>query len=67
MALWTIFLFKMMTLYSLPNQIIFRGLDIMMIVLSVLQICVTISFCVLTGKALHKKDEDVKVLYHQHY
>ncbi len=39
----------------------------MMIVLSVLQICVTISFCVLTGKALHKKDEDVKVLYHQHY
>ncbi|XP_058604150.1 membrane-spanning 4-domains subfamily A member 8-like isoform X2 [Onychostoma macrolepis] len=40
--------------------IIFRGLDIMMIVLSVLQLCVTISFSVLTGKALHKEDEDVK-------
>ncbi len=46
---------------------ILGGLDIMMIVLSVLQLCVTISFCVLTGKALCKKDEDVKVLYHQHY
>ncbi|XP_048009153.1 transmembrane protein 176B [Megalobrama amblycephala] len=36
------------------------GLEIMMIVLSVLQLCVTISFCVLTGKALCKKDEDAK-------
>uniref|UniRef100_A0A8C1WYT0 Transmembrane protein 176l.3a n=1 Tax=Cyprinus carpio TaxID=7962 RepID=A0A8C1WYT0_CYPCA len=41
-------------------EMIFRGLDIMMIVLSVLQLCVTISFCVLTGKALCKKDEDAK-------
>ncbi|XP_026139050.1 uncharacterized protein LOC113115712 isoform X2 [Carassius auratus] len=40
--------------------IFFRGLDIMMIVLAVLQLCVTISFCVVTGKALCKKDEDVK-------
>ncbi|XP_048067520.1 uncharacterized protein LOC125280821 [Megalobrama amblycephala] len=44
------------------NQIIIGGLDIMMIVLSVLQLCVTISFCVLTGKALCKKDEDTKVV-----
>ncbi|ROL41438.1 hypothetical protein DPX16_6836 [Anabarilius grahami] len=36
------------------------GLEIMIIVLSVLQLCVTISFCVLTGKALCKKDEDAK-------
>ncbi|XP_077077696.1 uncharacterized protein tmem176l.3a [Siphateles boraxobius] len=42
------------------NQMIIRGLDIMMIVLSVLQLCVNISFCVLTGKALCKKDEDAK-------
>ncbi|XP_059364461.1 uncharacterized protein LOC132103397 [Carassius carassius] len=41
-------------------EMIFRGLDIMMIVLSVLQLCVTISFCVLTGKALCKNDEDAK-------
>ncbi|XP_050987646.1 uncharacterized protein LOC127178672 [Labeo rohita] len=41
-------------------ETIFKGLDIMMIVLSVLQLCVTISFCVLTGKALCKKDEDAK-------
>ncbi|XP_067253111.1 uncharacterized protein tmem176l.3a [Chanodichthys erythropterus] len=44
------------------NQIIIGGLEIMMIVLSVLQLCVTISFCVLTGKALCKKDEDAKVV-----
>ncbi|XP_056100587.1 uncharacterized protein tmem176l.3a [Rhinichthys klamathensis goyatoka] len=42
------------------NQIIVGGLDIMMIVLSVLQLFVTISFCVLTGKTLCKKDEDAK-------
>uniref|UniRef100_A0A673N906 Uncharacterized protein n=1 Tax=Sinocyclocheilus rhinocerous TaxID=307959 RepID=A0A673N906_9TELE len=35
-----------------------KRLDIMMIALSVLQLCVTISFCVLTGEALCKKDED---------
>uniref|UniRef100_A0A9J8B8B4 Transmembrane protein 176l.3a n=1 Tax=Cyprinus carpio carpio TaxID=630221 RepID=A0A9J8B8B4_CYPCA len=42
------------------SQMMLGGLDIMMIVLSVLQLCVTISFCVLTGKALCKKDEDAK-------
>ncbi|XP_056100588.1 transmembrane protein 176l.4 [Rhinichthys klamathensis goyatoka] len=41
-------------------EMAFRGLDIMMIVLSVLQLCVNISFCVLTGKALRNKDEDSK-------
>ncbi|XP_016137476.1 transmembrane protein 176A-like [Sinocyclocheilus grahami] len=41
-------------------EMILGGLDIMMIALSVFQLCVTISFCVLTGKALCKKDEDVK-------
>ncbi|KAG1926596.1 transmembrane protein 176A [Pimephales promelas] len=41
-------------------EMAFRGVDIMMIVLSVLQLCVNISFCVLTGKALRKKDEDAK-------
>ncbi|XDV40861.1 hypothetical protein PO909_009860 [Leuciscus waleckii] len=41
-------------------EMAFRGLDIMMIVLSVLQLCVNISFCVLTGKALCKKDEDAE-------
>ncbi|XP_016341328.1 uncharacterized protein LOC107688223 [Sinocyclocheilus anshuiensis] len=46
--------------YKNLNQMILGGLDIMMIALSVLQLCVTISFCVLTGKALCKKDEDVK-------
>ncbi|XP_058604153.1 uncharacterized protein LOC131522578 isoform X1 [Onychostoma macrolepis] len=45
---------------SYKNEIIFRGLEIMMIVLSVLQICVTISFCVLTREVLFKKVEDVK-------
>uniref|UniRef100_A0A672S613 Transmembrane protein 176l.1 n=1 Tax=Sinocyclocheilus grahami TaxID=75366 RepID=A0A672S613_SINGR len=44
--------------YKYLNKMILGGLDIMMIVLSVLQLCVTISFCVLTGKALCKKDED---------
>ncbi|XP_016429715.1 uncharacterized protein LOC107756903 [Sinocyclocheilus rhinocerous] len=46
--------------YKYLNKMILGGLDIMMIALSVLQLCVTISFCVLTGKALCKKDEDVK-------
>uniref|UniRef100_A0A8C2GBQ7 Uncharacterized LOC109105069 n=1 Tax=Cyprinus carpio TaxID=7962 RepID=A0A8C2GBQ7_CYPCA len=53
--------------YKNLSQMMLGGLDIMMIVLSVLQLCVTISFCVLTGKALCKKDEDAKVLNHQHY
>uniref|UniRef100_A0A8C2JJ55 Transmembrane protein 176l.1 n=1 Tax=Cyprinus carpio TaxID=7962 RepID=A0A8C2JJ55_CYPCA len=48
--------------YKYLNKMILGGLDIMMIVLSVLQLCVTISFCVLTGKALRKKDEDVKLV-----
>ncbi|XP_039531043.1 uncharacterized protein tmem176l.3a [Pimephales promelas] len=39
------------------KQIIVGGLDIMMIVLSVLQLCVTISFCVLTGKAFCNNDD----------
>ncbi|KAK7146832.1 hypothetical protein R3I94_009618 [Phoxinus phoxinus] len=46
--------------YRYLIQMIIGGLDIMMIVLSVLQLCVTISVCVLTGKALCKKDEDAK-------
>ncbi|KTF85033.1 hypothetical protein cypCar_00018080 [Cyprinus carpio] len=46
--------------FWLGSMMILGGLDIMMIVLSVLQICVTISFCVVTGKALRKEDEDVK-------
>ncbi|XP_077077698.1 uncharacterized protein LOC143730975 [Siphateles boraxobius] len=46
--------------YKYLVQMIIGGLDIMMIVLSVLQLCVNISFCVLTGKALCKKDEDAK-------
>ncbi|XP_048009877.1 transmembrane protein 176A-like [Megalobrama amblycephala] len=46
--------------YKNLTEMVFRGLDIMMIVLAVLQLCVTISFCVLTGKALCKKDEDAK-------
>ncbi|KAK7158240.1 hypothetical protein R3I93_009447 [Phoxinus phoxinus] len=41
-------------------EMAFRGLDILMIVSSVLQLCVNISFCVLTGKTLCKKDEDAK-------
>ncbi|XP_073703165.1 uncharacterized protein [Garra rufa] len=48
--------------YKYLNKIILGGLDIMMIVLSVLLLCVTISFCVLTGKALCKKDEDAKLV-----
>uniref|UniRef100_A0A671L1L5 Transmembrane protein 176l.4 n=1 Tax=Sinocyclocheilus anshuiensis TaxID=1608454 RepID=A0A671L1L5_9TELE len=51
---------EMCLFYKNLSENIFRGLDIMMIALSVHQICVTISFCVLTGKALCKKDEDVK-------
>ncbi|XP_043117654.1 membrane-spanning 4-domains subfamily A member 4A-like [Puntigrus tetrazona] len=46
--------------YRNVTKMVLRGLDIMMIVLSVLQICVSISFCVLTGKALCKKEEDEK-------
>ncbi|XP_043117431.1 transmembrane protein 176l.4 [Puntigrus tetrazona] len=46
--------------YRNVTEMVLRGLDIMMIVLSVLQICVSISFCVLTGKALCKKEEDEK-------
>uniref|UniRef100_A0A672JZG3 Uncharacterized LOC107592132 n=1 Tax=Sinocyclocheilus grahami TaxID=75366 RepID=A0A672JZG3_SINGR len=53
--------------YKNLSQMMLGGLDIMMVVLSVLQLCVTISFCVLTGKALRKKDEDAKVLNQQHY
>ncbi|XP_052434592.1 uncharacterized protein tmem176l.1 isoform X4 [Carassius gibelio] len=51
---------EMCLYYKNLQEIFFRGLDIMMIVLAVLQLCVTISFCVVTGKALCKKDEDVK-------
>ncbi|XP_050987645.1 uncharacterized protein tmem176l.3a isoform X2 [Labeo rohita] len=47
--------------YKNLSEIILGGLDIMMIVLSVVQLCVTITFCVLTGKALCKKDEDEKL------
>ncbi|XP_053467974.1 uncharacterized protein tmem176l.1 [Ictalurus furcatus] len=39
-------------------QTICGGLDIMMIVLAVLQLCVTISWCVLNTKALCKKNTD---------
>lgn len=39
----------------------------MIVVLTVIQLCVTISFCVWTGEALCKNDEDAKVLYHQNY
>ncbi|XP_052434590.1 uncharacterized protein tmem176l.1 isoform X2 [Carassius gibelio] len=46
--------------YKNLNQMILGGLDVMMIVLAVLQLCVTISFCVVTGRDLCKKDEDVK-------
>ncbi|XP_026083999.1 uncharacterized protein LOC113059668 isoform X2 [Carassius auratus] len=46
--------------YKNLSQMMLGRLDIMMIVLSVLQLCVTISFCVLTGKALCKNDEDAK-------
>ncbi|KTG32263.1 hypothetical protein cypCar_00029804 [Cyprinus carpio] len=42
------------------DSMMLGGLDIIIILLSVLQLCVTISFCVLTGKALCKKDEDAK-------
>ncbi|KAI7806344.1 transmembrane protein 176A [Triplophysa rosa] len=46
--------------YKHHNQMILGGLDIMMIVLAVLQLCVTISFCVLTLKALCKKSGAAK-------
>ncbi|XP_056617757.1 uncharacterized protein LOC130432435 [Triplophysa dalaica] len=41
--------------YKHLNQMILGGLDIILIVLAVLQLCVTISFSVLTLKALCKK------------
>ncbi|MCI4391209.1 hypothetical protein PGIGA_G00131410 [Pangasianodon gigas] len=41
---------------QLTMKTISRGLDIMMIVLAVLQLCVTISWCVLNIKALCKKE-----------
>nr|XP_055067245.1 uncharacterized protein LOC129448702 [Misgurnus anguillicaudatus]XP_055067246.1 uncharacterized protein LOC129448702 [Misgurnus anguillicaudatus]XP_055067247.1 uncharacterized protein LOC129448702 [Misgurnus anguillicaudatus]XP_055067248.1 uncharacterized protein LOC129448702 [Misgurnus anguillicaudatus] len=46
--------------YRQLSQVIFRGVNIMMIVLAVLQLCVTISFCVMTLKALCKKSEDAQ-------
>ncbi|XP_009290937.1 uncharacterized protein tmem176l.3a [Danio rerio] len=48
--------------YRNLSKIILGGLDIMMIMLSVLQLCVTISFCVLTGKVLCNKSEDGEIL-----
>ncbi|XP_065154937.1 uncharacterized protein [Paramisgurnus dabryanus] len=48
-------------LYYKPlNQVILRGVNIMMIVLAVLQLCVTISFSVVTLKALCKKSGDAQ-------
>ncbi|ROL41441.1 hypothetical protein DPX16_6839 [Anabarilius grahami] len=44
------------------NQMILGGLDIMMTVLSILQLFVTIGFCVLTGKALFTLAEDAKAV-----
>ncbi|XP_058232955.1 uncharacterized protein tmem176l.1 [Hemibagrus wyckioides] len=43
-------------------QKLFRGLDIMMIVLSVLHLCIAISWCVLSIKALCKKHADAQDL-----
>lgn len=51
---------EMCQYYNNLNKMICGGLDIMMIVLSVLQLCVTISLCVLTGKTLCKKTEDAE-------
>ncbi|XP_051575416.1 transmembrane protein 176A-like [Myxocyprinus asiaticus] len=51
---------EMCLYYKNLNQMILGGLDIMLIVFAVLQLCVTISFCVLTGKALCKKGGDAK-------
>ncbi|KAK2903567.1 hypothetical protein Q8A67_008280 [Cirrhinus molitorella] len=48
--------------YKNLSEMILGGLNIMMVVLSVLQLCVTITFCVLTGKALCKKEEDEKLV-----
>lgn len=48
--------------YKKINQIILGGLYILMIVMSVLQLCVTISFCVLTGKTLCTKTEDAEMV-----
>ncbi|TRZ00537.1 hypothetical protein DNTS_003583 [Danionella cerebrum] len=42
-------------------QMILGGLDITMIVLSLLQLGVTMSFCVLTGKSICKKEEEESV------
>ncbi|XP_073728626.1 uncharacterized protein [Misgurnus anguillicaudatus] len=46
--------------YKHLYQMFLGGLDIMMIVLSVLQLCVAISFCVLTVKSWIKKSKDLK-------
>ncbi|XP_056617755.1 transmembrane protein 176A-like [Triplophysa dalaica] len=46
--------------YKHLNQMILGGLDIMMIVLAALQLCVTISFCVVTLKALCEKSGAAK-------
>ncbi|KAA0702707.1 hypothetical protein E1301_Tti024135 [Triplophysa tibetana] len=46
--------------YKHLNQMILGGLDIMMIALAVLQLCVTISFCVVTLKALCEKSGAAK-------
>nr|XP_055067253.1 uncharacterized protein LOC129448705 [Misgurnus anguillicaudatus]XP_055067254.1 uncharacterized protein LOC129448705 [Misgurnus anguillicaudatus] len=46
--------------YKHLNQVILRGVNIMMIVLAVLQLSVTISFSVVTLKALCKKSEDAQ-------
>lgn len=48
--------------YMETNKMITGGLDIMIMVLSVLQLCVTISFCVLTGKVLCTKTEDAEMV-----
>nr|XP_055067244.1 uncharacterized protein LOC129448701 [Misgurnus anguillicaudatus] len=51
---------EMCLYYRHLSQMIYRGVNIMMIVLAVLQLCVTISFCVVTLKALCKKSEDAQ-------
>ncbi|KAL1258703.1 hypothetical protein QQF64_009280 [Cirrhinus molitorella] len=54
------FPYSCLLIITMILKVIFRGLDFMVVVLSVFQLCVTISFCVWTGKALFKKDEDAK-------
>nr|XP_055067250.1 uncharacterized protein LOC129448704 [Misgurnus anguillicaudatus]XP_055067251.1 uncharacterized protein LOC129448704 [Misgurnus anguillicaudatus]XP_055067252.1 uncharacterized protein LOC129448704 [Misgurnus anguillicaudatus] len=48
---------EMCLYYRHLNQVIYRGVNIMMIVLAVLQLCVTSSFCALTLNALCEKIE----------